>query len=325
MLITFLGTGAGAPTRARNVSGITLFLPERGELFLFDCGEGTQHQCLRASQVRLSQLSRVFISHLHGDHLFGLLGLLASRALSQGGASPVALYGPPALETYVRGCLHTTGTAFGYGVSFQTVRPGVVFEDAQIVVECAAVRHRCDAYAYAVQEKPQAGRFDVDAAKALGIPSGPVYGRLKAGDTVTLADGRTINGATLVGSERAGRRVVYSGDTALCAEMVALAHNADVLIHESTFAESERLLADRAHHSTASDAATVARDAQVRQLILTHISPRYDADGGAGVDTLLAEARAVFANTEAAHDFLRVEVPRRETDKPENEATAVAQ
>lgn len=314
MQLTFLGTGGGAPTRSRNVSAIALTLPERGELYLLDCGEGTQQQCLRAPSVRLSQLSRVFITHLHGDHVFGLVGLLASRALAQGGTTPVALYGPAALESYVRGILQSTGTYFGYPVSFHTVRPGVVFEDAQVAVECAAVRHRCDAYAYAVQEKPQAGRFDVDAAKALGIPPGAVYGRLKAGETVTLDDGRVIDGRTLVGADRAGRRVVYSGDTAFCAEMVDLARDADLLVHESTFAESERALAGRAHHSTATDAATVAREAGVRQLILTHVSPRYDAEGGAGLETLIAEARAVFADTEAAYDFLRVEVPRREPD-----------
>jgi ribonuclease Z len=312
MQLTFLGTGSGAPTRARNVTGVTLFLPERGELFLFDCGEGTQHQCLRASQVRLSQLTRVFISHLHGDHVFGLVGLLASRALAQGGVSPVALYGPPALETYVRGCLHATGTHFGFPISFHAVRPGTIFEDDQIVVECAPVRHRCDAFAYAVQEKTQAGRFDADRAKSLGIPPGPLYGRLKAGDTVTLPDGRTIDGTSLVGPPRPGRRVVYSGDTAFCPEMVTLATDADLLIHEATFAESERTLADRATHSTSGDAARVAQSAGVRQLILTHISPRYDAENGAGLETLLNEARAIFPDTEVAHDFLRVEVPRRD-------------
>ncbi len=312
MQLTFLGTGSGAPTRARNVSGLTLFLPERGELFLFDCGEGTQHQCLRAAQVRLSQLTRVFITHLHGDHVFGLVGLLASRALALGGVSPVALYGPPALESYVRGCLHATGTHFNFPVSFHAVRPGTVFEDDQIAVECAPVRHRCEAYAYAVQEKTQAGRFDAEQAKTLGIPAGPIYGRLKAGETVTLADGRMIDGASLVGPPRPGRRVVFSGDTAFCPEMVRLAADADLLIHEATFSESERTLADRAAHSTSSDAARVAEQAHVRQLILTHISPRYDAESGAGLETLLAEARAVFPETEVAHDFLRVEVARRE-------------
>lgn len=312
MQLTFLGTGSGAPTRARNVSGVTLFLPERGELYLFDCGEGTQHQCLRASQVRLSQLTRVFITHLHGDHVFGLVGLLASRALAQGGTSPVALYGPPALESYVRGCLQSTGTHFGFPISFHVIRPGIIFEDAQVAVECAPVRHRCDAFAYAVQEKTQAGRFDAEQAKVLGIPAGPIYGRLKAGETVTLPDGRTIDGASLVGPPRPGRRVVYSGDTALCAEMVTIAADADLLIHEATFAESERGLADRASHSTASDAAKVAEAARVRQLILTHISPRYDAESGAGLEMLRDEARAIFPETELAHDFMRVEVPRRD-------------
>ena len=323
MQLTFLGTGSGAPTRTRNVSGLALNLPERGELYLFDCGEGTQHQVLRAAQVRLSQLTRVFVSHMHGDHVFGLVGMLASRALAQGGIAPVALYGPAALEPYVRGCQQTTGTQFGYPVSFHTVAPGTVFEDGQIAVECAPVRHRYEAYAYAVREKPQAGRFDIAAARALGIPEGPVYGRLKAGETVTLADGRVIAGASLVGLPRPGRHVVYSGDTAFCPEMITLAEGADLLVHEATFADSERALAGRAAHSTASDAARVADAAGVDRLFLTHISARYDADGGAGLDVLVAEARAVFARTDLAHDFLRVEVPRRGYDAGEaNEATA---
>jgi ribonuclease Z len=311
MQITFLGTGSGAPTRARNVAALAVQLPERGDLYLLDCGEGTQHQVLRAPQVRLSQLTRVFVTHLHGDHVFGLVGLLASRSLAQGGTTPVTLYGPAALEEYVRGVMRTTGTGFGYPVQFVTVRPGVVCDDGSVQVRAVPVRHRCEAYAYAVEEKTQPGRFDVDAARALGIPEGPVYGKLKAGQSVTLDDGRVIDGRALVGPPRPGRRLVYSGDTTFAPALVELASGADLLIHEATYAESERPLADRAAHSTAAQAAEVARRAGVRRLVLTHFSPRYESEGN-GLSELIEEARAVFPETEAAHDFLRLEVPRRD-------------
>jgi ribonuclease Z len=311
MQITFLGTGSGAPTRGRNVAAIAVQLPERGDLYLLDCGEGTQHQVLRTPQVRLSQLTRVFITHLHGDHVFGLVGLLASRALAQGGTSPVTLYGPAALEPYVRGVMQTTGTGFSYPVQFVAVRPGLVCDDGSVQVRAAPVRHRCEAYAYAIEEKTQPGRFDVEAARGLGIPEGPVYGQLKAGKTVTLTDGRVIDGATLVGPPRPGRRLVYSGDTTFAPALVELADGADLLIHEATYSEADRPLADRAAHATAAQAAEVARRAGVGRLVLTHFSPRYEAEGG-GLAALVDEARAVFPEVEPAHDFLRLEVPRRE-------------
>jgi len=173
------------------------------------------------------------------------------------------------------------------------------------------VRHRCEAYAYAVEEREQTGRFDVERARALGIPEGPLYGQLKAGRTVTLPDGRTIDGAALVGPPRPGRRIVFSGDTTFAPDLVELARGADLLVHEATYSGEDRALADRAAHATATVAAEVARRAEVARLLLTHFSPRYDAEPN-GVDALVEEARLLFPATDAAHDFLRVEVPRRE-------------
>jgi ribonuclease Z len=310
--LTFLGTGSGAPSRSRNVSSIALQLTERAELWLFDCGEGTQHQVLRAPQVRLSQLTRVFLTHLHGDHLFGLMGLLASRSLAQGGTTPVTLYGPEALADYVRASLRASGMRFGFPVDIRTVRPGLLFEDDEITVTAASVRHRVEAYAFAVEEKPRAGRFDVAAARARGVPEGPLFGRLKAGETVTLPDGTAVSPEGLVGPPRPGRKVAFSGDTAFAPDLVVLAAGADVLVHEATYAEADRALADRAAHSTAATAAAVARDANVATLYLTHISPRYESEQGIRLDDLLAEARAVFPATHLAHDFLRLPMPRRE-------------
>jgi ribonuclease Z len=310
--ITFLGTGSGAPSRSRNVSANALNLTERGELWLIDCGEGTQHQTLRTPQVRLSQLTRIFLTHLHGDHLFGIVGLLASRALAQGGQSPVTLYGPEPLADYIRASLRASSMRFGFPVEIKVVKPGLIYEDDDIAVTAAPVRHRIEAYAYSMEEKPRPGRFDVEEARRRGVPDGPLFGRLKAGQTVTLPDGTTISPEGLTGPPRPGRKVVFSGDTTFAPELVELAAGADLLVHEATYAEVDRALADRAHHSTATTAATVARDAGVHTLYLTHFSPRYESEEGVRLDDLLAEARALFPETYAAYDLLRVPVPRRE-------------
>lgn len=312
MDITFLGTGSGAPTRSRNVSSIALQRTEHAELWLLDCGEGTQQQILRAAQVRLSQLSRIFITHLHGDHLFGLIGLLATRALAQGGESPVTLYGPAPLADYVRASLRASGMRFGFPVEIEVSQPGVLYEDDEITVTAAPVRHRIEAYAYAIEEKPRPGRFHVEEARARGVPNGPLFGKLKAGETVTLPDGRIISPEGLTGPARPGRKIAFSGDTIYSPELVTLAAGADLLIHEATYAEADRALADRAAHSTATSAATVARESGVERLFLTHFSPRYESVEGLRLEDLLEEARAVFPETYLAQDLLRVPVPRRE-------------
>lgn len=312
--LTFLGTGSGAPSRGRNVSGCALHLPQRGEWWLIDCGEGTQHQILRAPQVRLSQLTRVFLTHLHGDHCFGLPGLLASRALAQGGVGPVALYGPEPLEAWLKATLRASGMRFGYPVSFHVVQEGKIFEDEDFEVHAAPVRHRIEAWAYAIVEKDQPGRFDVEAARALRIPEGPVYGKLKRGETVTLEDGRTIDGSALVGPTRPGRKVVFSGDTGPSPELVQLAQGADLLVHEATYAEADRPLADRAAHATTAIAAACARDAEVHALTLTHFSSRYEGGESAlNMEALLTEAQNIFSETRLAHDFMRLSVPRRDS------------
>ena len=310
MRITFLGTSSGAPSRTRNVTSIALQLPERGVVYLFDCGEGTQHQMLR-SPLKPGQLERIFITHLHGDHLFGLIGLLASRSLATGGVTLVTLYGPEGLEEYVRCSVRVSRTHLAYPLEVRTVAPGTVFEDDTLRVICAPMQHGIESYGYAVIEKEQTGRLDVAKAQALGIPAGPLYGRLKNGETVTLPDGRTINGQELVGPPRPGRKIVFTGDTTYTPAAVELARNADLLIHEATYSAEDLPLAERARHATTTMAARVASEADVHTLILTHISPRYESDEGRTPDDLLREARAIFPNTLLAHDFFTYEVPRR--------------
>lgn len=298
------------PTRARNVSCVALRLPQRGEVWLFDCGEGTQHQLLR-SDLNISQITRIFITHMHGDHVYGLMGLLATCGMS-GHARRVDMYGPRALGDYVREVSRSTQFQPSYPLEVHTVEEGKIFEDEEFAVTCAPLKHRLPAFGYRVTEKDRPGHFDVERARELGIPPGPLYGKLKKGESVQLPDGRAFSGADFCGPALKGRSVAYCTDTIYCRNAVGLARDADLLIHEATFAEADEHLAVRSTHSTAAMAARVASESGARRLLLTHFSPRYFPGNQAGPDDLLQEARAVFPTAELAHDFLTVDVPRRE-------------
>lgn len=310
MQITFLGTSAGVPTRTRNVSSVALRLPQRGEFWLFDCGEATQHQILR-SELKISQLTRIFITHMHGDHVFGLMGLLATCGMA-GSTSRIDIYGPPGLEEYLRACQLYSQTRFSYPYEVHTIKSGEVYRDDDFEVRSVPLKHRVRAYGYRVTERARPGHFDVEKAAALGIPAGPLYGRLKRGETIVLDDGRVIDGAELVGTPLAGRTFVYCTDTIFCDGAVELARDADLLVHEATFSEQDIELAHQSLHSTAAMAARVALAAGAQALMLTHLSPRYTPANAITPDDLLAEARAIFPCTELAHDLLVREIPRRE-------------
>jgi len=316
--VTFLGTSSGVPTRARNVSAVALRLPQRAELWLFDCGEGTQHQFLR-SDLRVSQLRRLFITHMHGDHVFGLPGLLASLGLA-GSCEGLTLYGPDPLRGYLEGVLRSSSTRIGYPLQIQRVKQAAgsgapIYEDEELLVRCAPLTHRVPAYAYRVERKPRRGRFDVERARALGIPPGPIYAQLKAGRSVSLDDGRIIRGESLCGPPLPGCSVVYCTDTVFSEAAVELARGADLLIHEATFCHAEAELAIARQHSTSTMAAQTALEAGVKRLLLTHLSPRYLPGNPTTPDDLLAEARAIFPATELARDFLCIDVV---PDEPEN-------
>jgi ribonuclease Z len=314
MQITFLGTSAGVPTRSRNVSCVALRLPQRGEVWLFDCGEGTQHQLIR-SDLKISQISRIFITHMHGDHLFGLVGLLASAGMA-GHARSIDVYGPPGLEDYMRDVTRQSETHFSYRAETHTIETGTVFEDDEFTVTCQPLKHRIQTFGYHIAERDRPGPFNLEKAVAMGIPPGPIYGRLKRGERVRLPDGRELEGLDFCGATVGGRRVAYCTDTIYCRSAVELALDADVLIHEATYAHRDEELARRSLHSTSVMAARVALEAGAKQLLLTHISPRYMPGNRIEPDELLSEARAVFPNTEMAHDFLTVEVARRSLLSP---------
>ena len=312
MEITFLGTSSGVPTRSRNVSSIALRLPQRAEVWLFDCGEGTQHQFLR-SDVKVSQLTRIFITHLHGDHIFGLMGLLASCGLA-GTGQAIALYGPPGLSDYLKACCKYSHTHLAQRIQIHTIQEdGLIYEDEEFRVFCGLLKHRIPAYGYRIEEKDRPGRFQVEKAQALGIPPGPLYGKLKQGQTITLPNGQKIRGTDLCEPPESGRKLAYCTDTVFCEGAIALAQGVDVLIHEATFAHQDAEMAFDRLHSTSTMAAQVALAAQVKQLIMTHFSPRYAPGNALQLENLLSEAQAIFPQTMLAKDFLTVEIPRHQT------------
>ncbi len=310
MQITFLGTSSGVPTRSRNVSSVALRLPQRAEIWLFDCGEGTQHQLLR-SDLKTSQIRRIFITHMHGDHLFGLIGLLASCGLA-GNSSRIDIYGPPGLEGYLQAQGRYSQTHFSYPVRVHTVQPGIIYEDEEFVVSCRPLKHRIIDFGYRVSEKDRTGHFDVEKAIASGVPAGPLYGLLKRGEQITLPDGRHLKGTDFCGPPEVGRKLAYCTDTIYCEAAVELAQDADVLIHEATFAHEDAELAYQRSHSTSTMAAQVALQAAAMRLFLTHFSPRYAPGNSLQLSDLLQSAQAIFPHTELARDFLSYEVPRRQ-------------
>ena len=307
----FAGTAGSVPTARRGLPA--LLLRAGGERLLFDCGEGTQQQLLRS--IGLPDIDAVFITHFHLDHWLGLLGMLKTFDL-RARERPLTVYGPPGLTALVGGLRPIIGRT-GYALGVAELEPYEEIRFGTFVISPFPVKHRVEAYGYAFVEDDRPGRFDVEAARALGVTEGPDFGRLQRGETV---DGVTPE--QVVGPDRRGRRIVYSGDTAPCQAVEVLAHDADLLVHEATFMEDERARARETFHSTAHQAGEIARDANVRLLALTHLSTRYFPR------EVREEAQAVFPNTVVPRDFDAINVPFPERGepalvKPEPEPAAV--
>jgi len=315
MKVIFLGTGSGMPTLKRNVSAIALVFSNSNKLWLWDCGEGTQQQIQKTS-LKVSKLEKIFISHLHGDHVFGLPGLLASRGLRGGkNQNKVQIFGPEGLDRYLEETLSITRTYIPYEIKIKIIPPnvsaGIIWEDEDYIVRYIEVNHNIKTYAYSVEEKKDRSHFLVEKAHQLNIPPGPVYGTLKEGKTVELSNGRIFQGKNFLSKIKKGRKIVFCGDTTYCENLVHLAKSADLLIHEATFSQREEDLANRNFHSTTTIAAKVAKQAQVKKLLLTHISPRYGSSNNKPLITekeLLTEAQSVFPETILAGDFMEHEI-----------------
>ena len=297
--IFFAGTAGSVPTARRGLPAI--LLRAGGDRLLFDCGEGTQQQLLRS--VGLPELDAVFVTHFHLDHWLGLIGMLKTFDL-RARERPLSLYGPPGLKALWGGMRPVFGRT-SYPVELIELEPHQEVRFGGYLVSAFAVKHRVEAYGYAFMEDDRPGRFDAEAARRLGVSEGPDFGRLQRGETVG-----GVRPEQVVGEPRPGRRIVFSGDTAPCQAVEVLAHGADVLVHEATFLEDERARARDTGHSTALQAAEIARDAEVRLLALTHLSTRYFPR------EVRDEARTVFAETVVPRDFDAIDVPFPERGDP---------
>ena len=304
--VVFLGTGGSMPT-ARRAPSATL-VRRGGEKLLVDCGEGTQRQLLR-SDVGLVDLEEIFLTHFHADHFLGLPGMLKSFAL-RGRDVPLSLYGPRGLDELLRSLARMIGR-LSYEVAAVELAEGAVLPRDGYELRTFAVRHGREAIGYALVEEDRPGRFDVATADALGVPFGPERGSLQAGEPVTLPDGTIVTPDQVLGEARPGRKVVLTGDTAPSDGVVEAALGADLLVHEATFCEEEAERARETEHSTALEAARVARDAGVSLLALTHLSSRY------GAGEIEREARTVFPATVVPRDFDLIEIPFEERGGPE--------
>jgi len=303
--VLFLGTAGAAPSAHRGAPGH--LVRRGGDRILVDCGEGTQRQLLR-SGVGLVEVDDILITHCHADHFLGLPGMLKTFAL-RGREVPLRLYGPPGL----RGLMATLDAVMGrlpYRLELQELRPGTDIERDGYVIAAFATDHGVPSLGYALVEAERPGRFDLDAARSLGVPEGPMFGSLQHGQAVTLDSGETITPEQIVGPARPGRRVVFSGDTRPCRTLFDAAVGADLLVHEATFLDEERERAAETGHTTAMQAARLARDAGVHMLALTHLSTRYLGR------EIAAEAAAEFAGTVVPRDFDTVDLPLPERGGP---------
>jgi len=298
--IVFLGTSGSMPTPRRSASAVAV--RRKGEVILFDCGEGTQQRMV-AARIGFRRPTRVFISHLHGDHVLGLPGLLMTMTMLRR-ERPLHLYGPQGLLSFIRAFSRVLD-APGFPLEvYEISGEGVVFAGSEYTVEAVRADHEGECWSYALAEHPRPGRFHPERARNLEVPEGPLWSRLQRGGDVVLEDGRLVRSSDIVDPPRRGRKLVYSGDTRPTEALAALADGADVLIHEATFDDSLAERATEDGHTTASGAAEVAARAHAGLLLLTHISSRYQ-----DTSLLLEQATAVFPSTRVAEDLMEVEVP----------------
>jgi ribonuclease Z len=304
MRIILLGTSSAVPTLTRGLSSTAVV--REGDVFLFDCGEGTQVQLMRAG-VKRSRIHSIFIGHLHGDHLYGIAGLLSTLHLD-GREEPLNVFGPEGLRHYLNASFRTSELQFRFGLHVQEFPRGFrgrVVEGPDFYVDALPLEHSIFCLGWRLQEKTKPGTFDLEAAKALGVPRGPLYGKLQHGENITLSDGRVVTPDMVLGPPRPGKSVVYCLDTQFSERSIELADGCTALIHETTFGPDAVDMARERKHSTMEEAARVAKEAGAQKLIATHFSSRYD---GRQILKIGDEARSVFENITIGRDLLEVEI-----------------
>lgn len=299
MEITFLGTGAGLPSKSRNVSAIALhLLQEENQIWLFDCGEATQHQILHTS-IKPRKINKIFITHLHGDHIFGLPGLLSSRSF-QGGNDAVTIYGPQGLRDYIVTALRISKSHLNYPITIKEIKDGTVIKEDNYTIYVKELDHGIPSFGYRIVEKDSPGELLVDKLQAKGIPAGPLYGKIKSNEYIDTKDYGILYRKDFIGPDKPGKIITIMGDTRYQESFTSFVERSDVLIYEATFNAEQEDLAFQYFHSTTKQAATLAKEGNVKQLIMTHISSRYQQ---ADYEDLLKEAQEIFRDTELANDF----------------------
>lgn len=301
--IIFLGTGGSIPTPKRGLSAIAV--KRKNEILMFDCGEGTQRQMIQAG-IGFHRKTKIFITHLHGDHILGLPGLLQTMSLL-GRKNKLEIYGPNGIKDFINSINQTVHFTLTFPVVVKEITEGIVCKEKEYTIKAVQSVHIDPSLAYAFAEKSRQGRFNVNKANKLRIPEGPLWSKLQSGKSVRLTDGRLIKPSSILGASRPGRTIVYTGDTGPSEKIVKLAKNADLLIHEATFDDEMKQRAIEDGHSTPSIAAETAKQACVKQLVITHISARYK-----NANILLEQAKKIFKNTEVAKDFMKLQLPYRE-------------
>jgi ribonuclease Z len=309
--VTFLGTSAGSPTRTRNVTAQLLRF-EDGRSWMLDCGEGTQHRLIHEG-LRAKPIERILITHLHGDHCYGLPGLLSLMAI-HGRSDPVVIHGPPGLRELVETSLRLSCNHLPYALSIHEIEAtGQQWLDNGWSISAWPLQHRIPSWGYVIQEPERRGRFHPERAQAQGVPPGPLYKRLQAGDSITLDDGRVVLPETVCDPPRPGRKLVLLGDTAGSTAIHAPGQDCDLLVHEATYAADRTEAAITWGHSTAPMAGACAAAMNAKRLVLTHVSARYD-DGDSlhpSLQELVGQAAAECPGTEVhiADDHYTINVP----------------
>lgn len=298
--IVILGSGGTIPTFQRNLPSLAIQCD--GNLYLFDCGEGTQMQFAKA-RLSLGKLEGIYITHLHGDHVMGLPGLLMTMSQVPR-ERPLLIVGPPGIEAFLEGNRRFLGFQYQFPVEIHETTGGLLYGNETVTIEAVPARHSCFTLAYALEERQRPGRFHVEHAQKLGVPSGPLYGKLQSGERVVLPDGREIEPEQVLGAPRRGRKIVYATDTRPCEEVARLAQDADLLIHDGMFDDDMTEQAHQKGHSTVVQAAQLASRANVSALLLTHLSPRYLSDA-----PLVEKARRLFSATSMARDLMEITLP----------------